>query len=288
MKPLALVLALAGAFPLQDPALDPPLERIEAWPELEGQERTQVQFEIDRLRKARTEEMAADSEAELIAGPVGAMPLLLAAHAKERDGGARARLELVMERMTDARHTRALALDFDHKDPGVRTWCLRRAAAFPDAGLREPAAAALAAVVGAGERADPEERYAAALCSVSSGSPEGLAVLRGWAESDWPERGAEMLTALKAVRGPAASAQLVADLAGERKQVVAGLHLLSAAGDESAVGAVAPYLDSDDNQLRVAAINALRGIVDGEGPMENLSVFHAIELAKTWKQRVGR
>jgi hypothetical protein len=40
--------------------------------------------------------------------------------------------------------------------------------------------------------------------------------------------------------------------------------------------------------VRVAAINALRGIVDGQEPLEELSVFGAIELAKTWKVRVGR
>jgi len=285
---MLLALALALAPSIQEPTPETPVERIEAWPVLAGQEKKQVQLEVDKLRKARTEEMAADAEAALVGGSAGAMPLLLLAYAKEKDDDARARVAAVMERMTDARHTRALALDFENKERGVRTWCLRRAAAFPDAGLREPAAAALAAVARAGDKADPEERYAAALCSVSTGAPEGLDVLREWAEGEWPERGAEMLTALRAARGPAATERLVADLAGERKQLVAGLRLLSAAGDDSAVPAVAAYLDSDDNQLRVAAINALRGIVDGEGPMENLSVFRAIEIARTWKQRLGR
>jgi TPP-dependent pyruvate/acetoin dehydrogenase alpha subunit len=50
---------------------------------------------------------------------------------------------------------------------------------------------------------------------------------------------------------------------------------------------VAPYLDSEDNSIRVAAIDALRGIVDGDGPMEQQSVFRAIEMAKLWKLRLG-
>jgi hypothetical protein len=49
---------------------------------------------------------------------------------------------------------------------------------------------------------------------------------------------------------------------------------------------VLPFLDTNDNTLRIAAINALRGIVDGEPPIERLAVFDAIEMAKTWKERL--
>jgi hypothetical protein len=48
---------------------------------------------------------------------------------------------------------------------------------------------------------------------------------------------------------------------------------------------VRPNLDSTDNSIRVAAINAMRGIVDGEPPIANLPVFEAIELAKKWKDK---
>jgi hypothetical protein len=44
-------------------------------------------------------------------------------------------------------------------------------------------------------------------------------------------------------------------------------------------------LDDTDNSIRVAAINAMRGIVDGELPITNLPVFEAIELAKKWKEK---
>jgi hypothetical protein len=36
----------------------------------------------------------------------------------------------------------------------------------------------------------------------------------------------------------------------------------------------------------VVTINALRGIVDGDGPLEQLSSFEAIEMAKKWKSRI--
>ena len=45
-------------------------------------------------------------------------------------------------------------------------------------------------------------------------------------------------------------------------------------------------LDDDDNSIRVATINALRGMVDGDLPVEQLSVFEAIEMAKQWKSKL--
>ena len=56
----------------------------------------------------------------------------------------------------------------------------------------------------------------------------------------------------------------------------------------SATGSIRRFLDHEDNQLRVEAINALRGIVDGEPPFENLLVFDAIEPAGKWKERLGQ
>jgi hypothetical protein len=64
------------------------------------------------------------------------------------------------------------------------------------------------------------------------------------------------------------------------------LNLLSACGTQGDTSAVKPFLDSDDHQIRVAAINALRGMVDGEGPIDKLPVFDAIDLAKQWKNRI--
>ncbi len=292
---LAALLLLLG-LPVTAGAADVPqdeedIERLEAWPEISSRERKQIQVEIQKLRKARTPEMAAGAEEVLVSGSAAAIPELLPVLAKERDKAALARVRRVLERMTSAAHTRVLALEFDHKEAAVRTWCLLRSASFTDAGLRQAAAEALARVRKKAKRADPEERYAAALCVVSTGSLEGFDVVREWASEHWAKRGHELRTALEAVRGPQAAALacelLSEDHSGDRRQIVAGLRLLSGCGDEASARRVAPYLDAEDNQIRVAAINAVRGIVDGDGPMEELSVFKAIEVAKMWKRRVG-
>ena len=241
--------------------------------------------------------MGEEAAAALVSGSAAAIPELLPALVKERDEAARARIDSVLQQMTTAAHTRVLALEFDHKQGRVRTWCLRRASQFPDAGVRAPASAALEAVrkrvsnKTAKKGDDREELYAAALCVTSSGSLDGLDVMREWALEAWVQRGAEMRIALEAVRGPEAAAMacelLSDDLAADRLKIVAGLRMLAGCGDEETTERLLPYLDAEDNQIRVAAINAARGIVDGDDPMEELSVFKAIEVAKMWKRRIG-
>ena len=57
------------------------------------------------------------------------------------------------------------------------------------------------------------------------------------------------------------------------------------AGEKAQAARLRPLLDDEDNAIRVAAINALRGMVDGEPPIEDLAAFEAIEMAAAWKGR---
>jgi hypothetical protein len=285
-------LALAPALP-QDPPQPagerPPVEeiqRLEAWPVLEKDTLALVRDDIERLRKARTPEMSSEAETSLITIGAGIVPELLPTLGKERDTEALLRIERVLLAVTGAAHTRLLADWFDDKALPVRKFALRRAAGFPDPGVRKEAEAAVARVAKQADKADRDERYAAALCAASSGSLTGFDTLAEWADKKWPERGAEMRVALEGARGPEAGARAAKLLAGERASIVAGLNMLSGCGDRESAQAVKPFLDSDDHQIRVAAINALRGIVDGQGPIDKLPVFEAIEVAKQWKTRV--
>lgn len=287
---MSLILAVALAAPTPIATQEPPREgevtRLDAWPALERDTLEVVRNDVARLRKARTPEMGQAAEAALVAVGAGVVPELLPALGKERDELAVARIVRVLERVTDGRHTRVLAAEFAAKEAAVRTFCMRRAAAFPDPGVREAAEAAWARVQKAGEKADAEERFACALCAASSGSLVGFDELAARAEERWPQDGAMLRAALEGTRGPEASAKAVALLQGPREKQVAGLNLLSACGDKDSAGAVKPFLDSNDHQIRVCAINALRGMVDGVGPIDKLPVFEAIDLAKQWKNRV--
>ena len=261
------------------------IKRLEAWPE--PRDSRQMKVDVARLRKANTEEMGAQAHIALVAEGAAAAPSLISALGKEKGEGARERIIDVLEAVTGAEHTRLLAAEFGDKSELVRIWCLRRAAAFPDTGVREAAVAALKRVE---KEKDPseEELYVAALCCTSAGDSSGLQRLAKRAEEDWKESGAEIRTALESVRGKEATAAFVPLLSSEERNLkVTGLNLLAGAGEaESAVPLIKPFLDDTDNTLRVAAINALRGIVDGALPLDKLPVFEAIELANEWKKRI--
>ena len=263
-----------------------PIERLDAWPELGGSELSLVKRDIARLRKARTEEMGTEARAALIGAGAGVVPLLLPSLGREQDPAAKQRITAVLETLSGAAHTRLLGEYFTDESREVRVWCLERCARFPDPGLLEPAEAAWNAVVKLGERADAGERDAAAVCAASAGSWASFEHVKKTALASWGKSGDLIRTALETIRGPRGIERTRDLLSSEdRKQIVAGLNLLSGCGDELAIPEVRPFLSNDDNSIRVAAINAMRGIVDGAPPVENLPVFDAIEMANEWMRR---
>ncbi len=264
----------------------PQVERLEAWPKLPQADRTKK--DIERLRRATTENMGVEASTALIADGAGVVPLLLPIYGKEKNEDALERILVVLDSVTGPPHANLIARDFLHRATNVRTWALGRAATFADRTLAPEAEAALARVVRKGEKGDREELYRAGLCAVASGSLAGMDAVNERARTSWKKSGPEIRAALASVRGPEATAKVAADLSGKpREAELAALRLLAGCGDASATGSIRRFLDHEDNQLRVEAINALRGIVDGEPPFENLPVFDAIEMAGKWKERLG-
>lgn len=262
-----------------------PVERLTAWPK--PGDKDQVLTDIERVCKAHVPEMAEQGHAGLVAAGGAVVPFVLERYGRERDEDVHKRLFDVLVATTSAEHTRLLAKEFAHKQTAVRTFALWRSAQFPDPEVRKDAEAAWARVAKQGDKADVDERYSAALCCASTGSILGLEGLYDATRTpkEWDKKKVELRAALNGARGPEASAFVLAKLddKADRKVKVAVLRMLAGCGDKSSVARVKPFLDDEDNQVRVAAINALRGIVNGEGPKEDLSAFEAIELAKYWK-----
>jgi HEAT repeat protein len=243
--------------------------------------------DIERLVKMRTPEMAVQARQALVADGASAVPFLLERYGKEKEADVLRRIREVLIEITKPDQTRLLAKHFDKPAVLERTFALWRAAAFPDKELAPAAEAAFARVEKQGAKADHEEYYAAALCCTATGSLKGLDILYQTAVDEWGKRGVELRAALDGIRGPEASKLMVAKLKdSDRKQKVAVMHMLSGCGDKGSALYLRQYLDDDDNSIRVAAINALRGMVDGDPPVEQLSVFEAIEMAKQWKSKI--
>ena len=267
------------------PAAPAAISYLAEWPKPAAKD--QLMTDIERLVKARTEEMGKLAYEALQKCGDSAVPFLLDRYGKEKDEGAHERMQSLLIELIRPEHSRLLAKRFASAQLHERTLAMWRAGLHNDPQIRPQAEAALAKVEKQGEKADEFERYAAALVATASGSMQGLDELMSTAQKRWDKHGREIHLALRGVRGAEAAGIVSKGLADpERRAKVAALRLLSGCGDKSALPAIKPLLDSDDNSLRVAAINALRGIVDGADPLPELSAFEAIEMAKKWKERL--
>ena len=297
---LALPQALPATAALSGRSLSPELgvlpgevERLAAWPEPDRDQKSVLKREIPRLVKNTMEGMAEDAAGRLIALGDVVVPPLLKPLGKAKDEAAHDRVQAVLDAVTDARHTRLLAEEWASRYGPVRAWSMARVAGFPDPDLHDAAGEAWTATLKLVEKgkADPREPFAAALLVSSTGWTTGLPLLfeEIQAKGVWNEHGPRAYTALGGVRGPDATV-IVRDRFlpdANRKQKIAALRLLGGCGDpELTPPLVAPFLDQTDNGILIAAINALRGAVDGEPPIARLSTFEAIERARAWKERL--
>ncbi len=116
------------------------VEHLTAWPKLDKKVAQQARKDVGRLIKARTPEMAESAEAGMIEAGPGVAPLLIPALGKEKDEDAVERIIRVLDAVTGAPHTRLLAREFGHRSLTLRTWAMRRCAAYPDTGTRREAA----------------------------------------------------------------------------------------------------------------------------------------------------
>jgi hypothetical protein len=259
--------------------------KLAAWPKPTSKDT--LLTDIERVIKAHVPEMAQGGHDGLVAEGAAAVPFVLERYGKEQNEDARDRLFEVLIQITAADQTRLLAKEFDDKLTPVRVFTLHRAAAFPDKGIAPAAEKSWARLVKAGDKADPDERYAAALCAASAGSVVGIdALFEACQSKRWDREQKGIRLALEGARGKPATDLVLAKLdKADRKGKVAVLRMLAGCGEAAQAGRLRPLLDDEDNTIRVATINALRGMVDGEQAIAGLSAFEAIEMAKTWKGR---
>ncbi len=289
----ACVALIATGSPAQDPpkpkpapeGAEPAQEKLTAWPK--PADKDVLLTDIERVIKAHVPEMAEQGHAGLVNEGAAAVPFVLDRYGKERNEEAQERLLNVLLEITAANQTRLLAKEFDDKLTPVRVFTLHRAAAFPDPGIAPAVEKAWARLEKAGDKADPDERYAAALCAASAGSIVGLDALFDACQSKrWDKEKREIRLALNGARGKPATDFALGKLEkADRKTKVAVLRMLAGCGEKAQAARLRLFLDDEDNAIRVATINALRGMVDGEPPIEDLAAFEAIEMAKSWKGR---
>jgi len=311
----ALALACATAAPVAAAAATPPqdadrsapdddVERATEWPKPESKDALADAL-ID-LRRSESEDEVERSTEALAGHGAAAAPRLLRALGRAKSDEEAARFVRVLEMITAPEHTRLLAESFDDRADAVRLFALRRVAELGDPGLRERAEAIHAKAAAAAAKAEEErkrrkqkevdpavtlEHRRAAILALSTGSAapvdDAVAVAGSTAWSEWrPALEAATRLGAAANDGLADAFAALLEPSADARVRVGAVRLLTHAGTRDHAPRVAALLDARENHVKVAAINALRVLVDGDEPLETISTFDAIEMAQKWKQRI--
>lgn len=184
----------------------------------------------------------------------------------------------VLDEVLDQRHGALLARECRKPKVVLRRYAVLRMCTFLDPELAP-------ALQAASKDKDEEVRLLASLGLLSLKHQEGLGPVLERARKDWASLRELAAKTLPNARSPEAC-QWVLDAIAKTGplEMAAGLRLLRSLAPRELAGMIKPRLDAEDHNVKKEAVNAMRAI-HGEEPIENMSVFQAIEMAKAWKAR---
>ena len=270
----------------QDPArAQEPEKKLKEWPTL--QKKAKAKKEVTRLYRTRSAEDREAAEAYLVALGPGVVPLLIEALGKQSEGEQQELIMAVLDKLLGPEHSQLVGREFEHKKTIVRCWALRQASYTPDPALRSGGQARWTALQEQGDKADPEEIFCASLLLLSTGDRSKFEPLFERVEGDYKRVRAELVRVFSALPAEDLTRRfcgLLTSAPTVRQRAL--LRLIGICGEPSAGRYLGPFLDSTNNELRIAAINACRAIFDDAPPLQKLSVFEAIERAQRWKSRL--
>jgi HEAT repeat protein len=288
MQSLAVLLCLllqAGTAAAQTPA-SKPKTADNAWPKLPNGQIPDLGMAIESLKKAPTQESVDAAIEKIKAFGKEAVPFLYESLSRQKvdtddsiSEDARRLMKALDAMITNDDGARVLQ-DCSHRNILCRRYALRKAGELEVAGAIPIAKKALT-------DADPDTRFEAALTCASLGTLDGFEVIKKVARDEWPRLGKRVRSAIERHRTEEATKKSMEGLASKDWQdICASLRLLSGWGTRTCVPEVARHLDTTDNRIKENAINALRGIIDKEAPIEKLSAFDLAEQAIAWKKRI--
>ena len=270
---LAAMTPMAAAQPPQPAPVEKP-----AWPKLETGQRERLEQLFKNLA-SKNEELRDAAEAELQGIGAAAAPLMIA-HLSDLAINVNESLLRVLPRVTAAEHAPLLAQLIGSRRLAIRQFVAQRLAELHPPEMGPVFRAAL-------RDRDASVVFLAKVGLAGIGDLEFMDAVFERCSTDWNGWREVMARALRGAHGEKATHWLLERMTeGTARDRVTGLRLLRTVGVRSAAGRIAGYLDSESHNVKKEAINALRAIVDGEPPLDELSVFEAIEMAKKWKEKI--
>jgi hypothetical protein len=266
-----------------DASDDAALPPVEPPPELSAADNEKLKRAVKRLRNDSDQHRHA-AQADVIAFGRAAVPALVDASTTTHEAMQDAILNCLAA-VVDARDRELVAGQM-----GSERALLRRVAARAAGRLGVPALVdALPPLL---EDDDAVVRLEAGLALVANGREDGLGVLALGFDGPAHER---ILDALPGVAGKGNHAPVAAllkvdpkrqkrDPDGAAKERLAAVRILHAIGDPAAVGLLVRTLDDGHNVVQREAINAVRDLLEGSGPLETVSTFQQLKEVERLKE----
>ena len=275
---LSSLLAAATAAAQAEPPAAPPaatakVTKLAEWPPLKDADKERVLAQAGQLRKADPALHEA-AQKQLVSIGEAAMPLLFG-QVSDQPQNSNPQLFVVFDSVLQPQHAALMVRESKKQKVELRRYLVRRLCRFTDAEL-------LPVLVATAKDKDPETAFFAALGALALKHRESLPAVLTYTKTNWKTAGALVAEVLPAARCNEVGAWVFEAIAkAPAADQGAGLRLLRYLAVKDQTVVLRTYLNSPENAVKKEAVNTMR-VLHGEPPIENLSVFQAIEMAKVW------
>ena len=276
---LAGLASIATATAQQEPQQAPAtpastkVEKLAAWPTLKDTDKERVLAMAGQFRKAdpALHEVA---HKQLLAIGDAAMPLLFQ-QVTDQVENQNPQLFALFDTMLEPKHAALMAQESKKQKVELRRYLLLRLCRFTDPAMLPVLQAAI-------KDKDPATSFYGSLGALALQQHEALPAVLAYTKANWKTCGPLVAQVLPAARSDQAGTWVFEAIAkASAPDQMAGLRLVRYLAVKDQTVILRTYLNSSENTVKKEAVNAMRAL-HGEAPIENLSVFQAIEMAKEW------
>ena len=251
---------------------------LAAWPAVQAKDRDRAIVLTGQLKKD-DEAVRTAARGEMLAMGAGAAPVLFQKVGDaEKELALNEELYLVFDEMLTEEHRALMAEQAKKKKIELRKYLLRRLCLMADPELKS-------AFEPFRKDADEQTLLFATLGLAARKDKDALLQLLEITRTDWASHVELVSKALPFARSGECALALAERMANDGNEVkAAGLRLLRYVATESEKPIIKTYLGAEDHGVVKEAVNVMR-VMNGMEPLEKLSAFDVIGMAKEWQSK---
>ncbi|MEQ1632446.1 MAG: hypothetical protein ABL997_08745 [Planctomycetota bacterium] len=248
---------------------------LAAWPTLAAADRDRAISIVGQFKKDDAALKEAARKDLLAMGASAAPALFQKVSDAEKDLPINDEIYLVFDAMLTTEHRNLMAEQAKKKKLELRKYLLRRLCEMADPELKE-------AFVPFCKDPDSQTAFYANLGLAALKDKAALLSVLETTRTDWADHCPMVSKVLPAARSNECALVVAEFIAGKPSPVqAAGLRLMRYVATDGERMVVKSYLSAEDHNVKKEAVNALR-VMSGQAPLENLSAFDTIGMAKEW------